>query len=80
MVTNFNFVSRSQEFTKLDSITRKNIDPIPQMKSILVKLRKAKVISTIDLSQAYYQVEIEENSRKHTAFRVPGRGVLHYTL
>lgn len=67
-----------QDFRKLNSITKKNLHPIPPMDSILAKCRNAKFISAIDLSQAYHQVELEEKSRKYTAFRVPGRGVFHY--
>lgn len=67
-----------QDFRRLNSVTKKNNHPIPAVESILAKLRRAKVISTIDLSQAYHQVELEENSRKYTAFRVPGRGVFQY--
>lgn len=69
------YVSRFPEIKQCD---KKNNHPIPAVDSILARLRKAKFISTIDLSQAYHQVELEENSRKYTAFRVPGRGIFHY--
>lgn len=67
-----------QDFRRLNSVTKKNNHPIPAVDSILAKLRRSKVISTIDLSQAYHQVELEEHSRKYTAFRVPGRGIFQY--
>lgn len=49
------------------------------MNGILDKLRSAKFISTLDLSQAYFQILFEEKSRKITAFSVPGKGLYHFT-
>lgn len=67
-----------QDYRKLNSVTKKNLHPIPPMDSILAKCRNAKYISAIDLSQAYHQVKVHKKSRKFTAFRVPGKGVFHY--
>lgn len=36
---------------------------------ILSRVAGTKFISTIDLNSAFYQVKLEENSRKYTAFR-----------
>jgi hypothetical protein len=36
---------------------------------ILSRVAGAKFVSTIDLNSAFYQVRLEENSRKYTAFR-----------
>jgi len=48
------------------------------MNAILDELRSASYISTIDLSQAYFQIPLERNSRELTAFTVPGK-LFHFT-
>ena len=45
------------------------------MAEILDALRSSKYISEIDLRSAYHQIPLEEESRKITAFTVPGRGM-----
>ena len=42
------------------------------------KLRRVKYISKIDLKNAYFQVELDEESRQYTAFAVPGSGLWHF--
>jgi len=49
------------------------------MNGILDKLRAARYISTIDLSQAYFQIPLAKESREITAFSVPGKGLYHFT-
>ena len=46
--------------------------------AVLDELRKARVISKIDLRQAFMQVLVEESSRKYTAFAVPGSGLFQF--
>ncbi|MCI0562406.1 MAG: reverse transcriptase domain-containing protein [Nitrososphaera sp.] len=46
---------------------------------ILDKLRLARYISTIDLSQAYFQIPLTKESREITAFIVPTKGLFHFT-
>ena len=43
------------------------------MDIILNKLKRARYISTIDLSNAYHQIELEEKSKELTSFTVPGK-------
>jgi len=59
------------DFRKLNSVSKKDVYPLPYMNAILDKLRSASYISTIDLSQAYFQIPLERKSRKLTAFTVP---------
>ena len=42
------------------------------MDSILDKLRRAKYISKVDLKNAYFQIRLDEESKKYTAFAMPG--------
>lgn len=57
-------------------VSRKNAYPLANMAGILNKLRATGYISTIDLSQAYHQIPLVENSKEIIAFSVPGMG--HY--
>ncbi|XP_015118528.1 uncharacterized protein LOC107042140 [Diachasma alloeum] len=48
------------------------------MTGILDELRKAQYITTLDLSQAYFQIELDETSREITTFVVPGSGLFQF--
>lgn len=48
------------------------------MKSILSQLHEAKIISTLDMSEAFHQIPMEEKSREYTAFVVEGKGLLEW--
>lgn len=67
------------DFRKVNKISKKDAYPLPHMTGILDKLRVARYISTIDLSQAYHQIPLERGSREITAFSVPGKGHYHFT-
>ncbi|XP_039309912.1 uncharacterized protein K02A2.6-like [Solenopsis invicta] len=67
------------DFQKINSISKKDAYPLPNMNGILDKLRPAQYISTIDLSQAYFQIPLAKESREITAFSVPGKGLYHFT-
>jgi len=61
----------------MNSLSKKDAYP-PNMNEILDKLR-ARYISTIDLSQTYFQISLAEKSREITAFSVPSKRVYHFT-
>ena len=62
-------------YRDLNKVTRRDAYPIPNMDTILDKLRQARYLIKIDLRQAYYQIPLEKASRKYTAFAVPGSGL-----
>ena len=62
------------DYQDLNKVTSRGSYPIPNMDSILDKLRRVKYLSKIDLKHAYYQIPMEKASRKYTAFAVPGSG------
>lgn len=66
------------DFREVNRVSKRDAYPLPRMDSILDKLRSARYISTIDLSQAYFQVSLTERSREITAFIVPGKGLFHF--
>uniref|UniRef100_A0ABD2WBS4 RNA-directed DNA polymerase n=1 Tax=Trichogramma kaykai TaxID=54128 RepID=A0ABD2WBS4_9HYME len=62
------------DYRQVNAVTKKNAYPMRHMDDILDKLREAKFISKLDLSQAYHQIMLEEKSKEITAFSVRGRG------
>ncbi|CAB0040011.1 unnamed protein product [Trichogramma brassicae] len=65
---------RSQE-----DVAKKDAYPVQNIVAILDKLRRARYITTIDLKSAYFQIVMEESSKKYTAFAVPGAGLFQFT-
>jgi len=45
--------------------------PLPIIKDQIDQLQKAKVFSTIDLKNGFFQVSVAKDSRKYTSFVVP---------
>jgi len=66
------------DYRRLNDVTRKNAHPLPNIDSILDRLRNARFISKIDMSQAFHQIPVAEGSRDYTAFSVPGLGQFRY--
>ncbi|XP_053593878.1 uncharacterized protein LOC128667533 [Microplitis demolitor] len=66
------------DIIQVSHITVKDAYPIPNMTSILDQLRRARYITTLDLSQAYFQIPLTERARPKTAFVVPGRGLFQF--
>lgn len=54
--------------------------PLPHIEAILNKLRGTKFISTLDFKQGYWQIPLDIESRKFTAFTVPGYGLFQFTV
>lgn len=54
---------------RLNSMTKRDEFPIPNMVQILQRIKKARYFSVIDLTESYYQVQLEENAKSKTAFR-----------
>lgn len=67
------------DFRKLNKVTKRDAYPLPFVNVILDMLRDAKYLSTIDLKSAYWQIELNEESKEKTAFVVPGRGLFEFT-
>ena len=56
------------DFRQLNAVTERQAFSMPNIAEMLDKLNGAKYFSSIDLGNAYYQVELEEESKKKTAF------------
>ena len=56
------------DYRKLNQVTKAEHFPIPNLSDSLYKGYNVKYFSKMDLIKGYYQVPIDENSRKFTAF------------
>lgn len=64
---------------KLNALTLKDAYPQPQLNRILGQLTGTHVLSSIDFSDAYHQVELDDDSKLKTAFSVSGKGFFAYS-
>lgn len=58
----------------LNALTKKNCYPQQNANRILGLIGKSKFISTIDMTDAFFQIPLHPDSQKKTAFAVPTRG------
>lgn len=54
-------------------LTKKDAYPMPIIEGVLSRLKDTFFISSVDLKDAFWQIELAEGSREKTAFSVPGR-------
>ena len=66
------------DYRKVNAVTHVDSYPLPRMDTVLRKLQRAMYISTIDLSSAYHQIHVKNESRPLPAFSVPGMGLYQY--
>jgi len=59
------------DYRKLNSVTRKDAYPLPQITDTLDTLHGSKWFSTLDLASGYWQVEVDQLDRHKTAFCTP---------
>jgi len=65
------------DFRKVNGVSKKDTYPLPHMNGILDKLRSARYISTVDLSQVYLQIPLARDNREIAAFSAPGKSLYH---
>lgn len=63
---------------QVNNLTTKDAYPMPLIDSILSRLNETRFISSIDLKDAYWQIELDESAREKTAFTVPGRPLYQF--
>lgn len=63
---------------KLNEATIKNAYPQPNANRILGLLKGTKFLSAIDLSEAFFQIPLDENSQRKTVFAIPGVGAFMF--
>lgn len=62
----------------VNKLTIKDAYPMPIIEGIFASLHETTFISSIDLKDAFWQVELEPGSRDKTAFTVPGRPLYQF--
>ncbi|XP_073841503.1 uncharacterized protein [Musca autumnalis] len=68
------------DFRHLNSRSEPDAYPLPRIQSILDRLRDARFVSSIDLKDGYWQIPLDESSKKYTAFTVAGRGLFQWRV
>ena len=58
----------SIDYRQLNTITRKDVYPLPRVDDILIALGESKYFSSLDLASGYWQIELDEDARKKSAF------------
>ena len=66
------------DYRRLNSITKKDVYPLPRIDDILDTLGGCKYFSTLDLSSGYWQIEMDKESAEKTAFSTH-RGLFEFT-
>jgi hypothetical protein len=59
------------DYRRLNDVTEDEMSQLPIIQETLKDLGGAKIFSTIDLQKGYWQIPVEEASRKYTAFTTP---------
>lgn len=62
----------------LNAVTKRDAYPLPNLNRILSRLSHTRFLSAIDLSDAFWQIELREEDRPKTAFAVTGRGFYQF--
>ena len=67
------------DFRKINSVTRRDRYPIPNITETLDNLGNAKFFSTLDLAAGYWQMGLKREDREKTAFSTP-KGQYQFTV
>ena len=57
------------DYRRLNEITQKDPYPIPLIDEILPRLLKAKIMTKINIRQAFHKIRIDPDSKRFTTFR-----------
>ena len=59
------------DYRRLNSVTKRDVYPLPRMDDVFDRLAGAKFFSSLDLKSGYWQVPVAEADRSKTAFITP---------
>lgn len=65
---------------KLNKLTVKDAYPLQNIDGILSRIDETQYISSVDLKYAFWQIELDEESKQYTAFTVPGRPLYQFRV
>ncbi|XP_067635466.1 uncharacterized protein [Eurosta solidaginis] len=63
---------------KLNAVTVKDAYPLQNIEGILSRIDDTHFISSVDLKFAFWQIELDDESKPYTAFTVPGRPLYQF--
>ena len=66
------------DFRRLNSWTKKDAYPLPQMQETMESMVGARFFSTMDLKSGFWQVKMAKDSQQYTAFMVESMGVYEF--
>ena len=66
------------DYRQVNKLGQPDTYPLPRMDYILLKLSRARYLSTLDIQSAYRAVPLKESSRLVSVFIVPGLGLFQY--
>jgi hypothetical protein len=67
------------DFRKVNRFTVPDPYPMRRIDDLLTSIRASRFFIALDLRSGYWQIPLEENSRKYTAFRTP-KGLFQFTV
>ena len=56
------------DYRRLNSLTRKDVYPLPRVDDILTSLGEAKYFTSLDLASGYWQIKLDADARQKSAF------------
>ena len=59
------------DYRRLNGVSETDANPMPRIDELIDRLGKSCFISTIDLTQGYWQVPVAKEDRHKTAFATP---------
>lgn len=65
---------------KLNKLTVKDAYPLQNIDGILSRIDETYYISRVDLKFAFWQIELDEESKPYTAFKVAGRPLYQFRV
>lgn len=65
---------------ELNKVTKTDAYPLPKIDGHLGRLANTRYISSIDLKDAFWQIELEDDAKEKTAFSIPGRPLYHFRV
>ncbi|XP_025405877.1 uncharacterized protein LOC112680094, partial [Sipha flava] len=67
------------DYRRLNDVTESDAYPMPDLNKLIRQMRGAKVFSVLDLKSGYWQVPLNPNARKYSAFRTR-RGLYQFRV
>jgi len=67
------------DYRRLNDVTESDAYPMPDLNKLIRQMRGAKIFSVLDLKAGYWQVPLNQNARKYTAFRTR-RGLYQFRV